>query len=70
MGLKESERAQQAICPACPNTVREKLVGYNDLAGFSNFRTRTQVGTMPNAMARERCCGGGGGHSIFPGQGA
>ena len=36
-----------------PNTVREKLAEYQDLAGFNNSLTKTQFGTMPNEMARD-----------------
>jgi alkanesulfonate monooxygenase SsuD/methylene tetrahydromethanopterin reductase-like flavin-dependent oxidoreductase (luciferase family) len=33
-----------------PNTVREKLAEYQDLAGFNTSLTKTQFGTMPHAM--------------------
>jgi alkanesulfonate monooxygenase SsuD/methylene tetrahydromethanopterin reductase-like flavin-dependent oxidoreductase (luciferase family) len=33
-----------------PNTVREKLAEYQDLAGFNYSLTKTQFGTMPHAM--------------------
>ncbi len=36
-----------------PNTVREKLAAYQDLAGFGVSLTKTQFGTMPHAMALE-----------------
>lgn len=36
-----------------PNTVREKLAEYQDLAGFGISLTKTQFGTMPHAMACE-----------------
>jgi alkanesulfonate monooxygenase SsuD/methylene tetrahydromethanopterin reductase-like flavin-dependent oxidoreductase (luciferase family) len=36
-----------------PNTVREKLAAYQDMAGFNTSLTKTQFGTMPNAMVRE-----------------
>lgn len=36
-----------------PNTVREKLAAYQDLAGFGISLTKTQFGTMPHEMARE-----------------
>lgn len=36
-----------------PNTVREKLAAYQDLAGFNTSLTKTQFGTMPDAMVRE-----------------
>lgn len=36
-----------------PNTVREKLARYQDLAGFNISLTKTQFGTMPHEMARE-----------------
>jgi len=35
-----------------PETVREKLAEYQDLAGFNTSLTKTQFGTMPNEMAR------------------
>jgi alkanesulfonate monooxygenase SsuD/methylene tetrahydromethanopterin reductase-like flavin-dependent oxidoreductase (luciferase family) len=35
-----------------PNTVREKLAEYQDLAGFNYSLTKTQFGTLPNEMAR------------------
>jgi alkanesulfonate monooxygenase SsuD/methylene tetrahydromethanopterin reductase-like flavin-dependent oxidoreductase (luciferase family) len=35
-----------------PNTVREKLAEYQDLAGFNNSLTKTQFGTLPDDMAR------------------
>jgi alkanesulfonate monooxygenase SsuD/methylene tetrahydromethanopterin reductase-like flavin-dependent oxidoreductase (luciferase family) len=35
-----------------PETVREKLAAYQDLAGFNTSLTKTQFGTMPNEMAR------------------
>jgi alkanesulfonate monooxygenase SsuD/methylene tetrahydromethanopterin reductase-like flavin-dependent oxidoreductase (luciferase family) len=34
-----------------PNTVREKLAAYQDLAGFGYSLTKTQFGTMPHEMA-------------------
>jgi alkanesulfonate monooxygenase SsuD/methylene tetrahydromethanopterin reductase-like flavin-dependent oxidoreductase (luciferase family) len=36
-----------------PNTVREKLAEYQDLARFNTSLTKTQFGTMPNEMARD-----------------
>jgi alkanesulfonate monooxygenase SsuD/methylene tetrahydromethanopterin reductase-like flavin-dependent oxidoreductase (luciferase family) len=36
-----------------PNTVREKLAAYQDLARFNTSLTKTQFGTMPNEMARD-----------------
>ncbi len=36
-----------------PNTVREKLAAYQDLAGFGISLTKTQFGTMPHAMVQE-----------------
>ncbi len=36
-----------------PNTVREKLAAYQDLAGFNTSLTKTQFGTMPDSMVRE-----------------
>jgi alkanesulfonate monooxygenase SsuD/methylene tetrahydromethanopterin reductase-like flavin-dependent oxidoreductase (luciferase family) len=35
-----------------PNTVREKLADYQDLAGFNTSLTKTQFGTLPDDMAR------------------
>lgn len=35
-----------------PETVRQKLAEYQDLAGFNTSLTKTQFGTLPNAMAR------------------
>jgi hypothetical protein len=35
-----------------PNTVREKLAEYQDLAGFNTSLTKTQFGTLPDEMAR------------------
>jgi alkanesulfonate monooxygenase SsuD/methylene tetrahydromethanopterin reductase-like flavin-dependent oxidoreductase (luciferase family) len=35
-----------------PNTVREKLAEYQDLAGFNTSLTKTQFGTMGDAQAR------------------
>jgi alkanesulfonate monooxygenase SsuD/methylene tetrahydromethanopterin reductase-like flavin-dependent oxidoreductase (luciferase family) len=35
-----------------PNTVREKLAEYQDLAGFNYSLTKTQFGTMPHAMVQ------------------
>jgi alkanesulfonate monooxygenase SsuD/methylene tetrahydromethanopterin reductase-like flavin-dependent oxidoreductase (luciferase family) len=35
-----------------PNTVREKLAEYQDLAGFGTSLTKTQFGTLPDDMAR------------------
>jgi len=34
-----------------PNTVREKLAEYQDLAGFNTSLTKTQFGTLPHEMA-------------------
>ena len=34
-----------------PNTVREKLAEYQDLAGFGTSLTKTQFGTLPHDMA-------------------
>ncbi|MGE0745915.1 MAG: LLM class flavin-dependent oxidoreductase [Rhodospirillales bacterium] len=36
-----------------PETVRQKLAEYQDLAGFGNSLTKTQFGTMPHAMVME-----------------
>jgi len=35
-----------------PNTVREKLAEYQDLAGFNTSLTKTQFGTMGDEQAR------------------
>jgi alkanesulfonate monooxygenase SsuD/methylene tetrahydromethanopterin reductase-like flavin-dependent oxidoreductase (luciferase family) len=35
-----------------PNTVREKLAEYQDLAGFNTSLTKTQFGTLPDGMTR------------------
>ena len=35
-----------------PNTVREKLAEYQDLAGFNTSLTKTQFGTMADDQAR------------------
>jgi alkanesulfonate monooxygenase SsuD/methylene tetrahydromethanopterin reductase-like flavin-dependent oxidoreductase (luciferase family) len=35
-----------------PNTVREKLAAYQDLAGFNTSLTKTQFGTMPAEMTK------------------
>ena len=35
-----------------PNTVREKLEQYQELAGFNTSLTKTQFGTMPTSQAR------------------
>jgi len=35
-----------------PNTVREKLAEYQDLAGFNTSLTKTQFGTLPHDMVR------------------
>jgi alkanesulfonate monooxygenase SsuD/methylene tetrahydromethanopterin reductase-like flavin-dependent oxidoreductase (luciferase family) len=35
-----------------PETVRQKLAEYQDLAGFNTSLTKTQFGTLPNDMAR------------------
>jgi alkanesulfonate monooxygenase SsuD/methylene tetrahydromethanopterin reductase-like flavin-dependent oxidoreductase (luciferase family) len=35
-----------------PNTVREKLAEYQDLAGFNAILTKTQFGTLPADMSR------------------
>ncbi len=35
-----------------PNTVREKLEEYQELAGFNTSLTKTQFGTMPTSQAR------------------
>src|SRR5262249_4537560 len=35
-----------------PNTVREKLAEYQDLAGFNTSLTKTQFRTLPDDMTR------------------
>jgi hypothetical protein len=35
-----------------PETVRQKLAEYQDLAGFNTSLTKAQFGTLPNEMAR------------------
>src|SRR5262249_30673250 len=40
-----------------PNTVREKLAEYQDLAGFNTSLTKTQFGTLPDDMARANMTG-------------
>src|SRR6185312_16410849 len=35
-----------------PNTVREKMAEYQDLAGFNTSLTKTQFGTLPDDMTR------------------
>jgi alkanesulfonate monooxygenase SsuD/methylene tetrahydromethanopterin reductase-like flavin-dependent oxidoreductase (luciferase family) len=35
-----------------PNTAREKLAEYQDLAGFNTSLTKTQFGTLPADMTR------------------
>jgi alkanesulfonate monooxygenase SsuD/methylene tetrahydromethanopterin reductase-like flavin-dependent oxidoreductase (luciferase family) len=42
---------QGVVIVGSPNTVREKLAAYQDLAGFTYSLTKTQFGTMPHAMA-------------------
>ncbi len=41
---------QGVVIVGSPNTVREKLAAYQDLAGFGYSLTKTQFGTMPHAM--------------------
>ena len=36
-----------------PNTVREKLAEYQDLAGVNTSLTKIRVGTMPPGMVRD-----------------
>jgi hypothetical protein len=40
------------IIMGSPNTVREKLAEYQDLAGFNTSLTKTQFGTLPDDMTR------------------
>jgi alkanesulfonate monooxygenase SsuD/methylene tetrahydromethanopterin reductase-like flavin-dependent oxidoreductase (luciferase family) len=44
--------AAGVVIVGSPETVREKLAEYQDLAGFNTSLTKTQFGTMPNEMAR------------------
>jgi alkanesulfonate monooxygenase SsuD/methylene tetrahydromethanopterin reductase-like flavin-dependent oxidoreductase (luciferase family) len=44
--------ASGVVIIGSPETVREKLAEYQDLAGFNTSLTKTQFGTMPNEMAR------------------
>ena len=36
-----------------PNTVREKMAEYQELAGFNTSLTKTQFGTLPADMTRD-----------------
>ena len=50
-----------------PNTVREKLAEYQDLAGFNTSLTKTQFGTLPDDMARANMAAiARGGAAAFP----
>ncbi len=40
------------VIVGAPNTVREKLAEYQDLAGFGTILTKTQFGTLPRDMTR------------------
>jgi len=44
-----------------PNTVREKLAEYQDLAGFNTSLTKTQFGTLPADMTRANMTARGSG---------
>jgi alkanesulfonate monooxygenase SsuD/methylene tetrahydromethanopterin reductase-like flavin-dependent oxidoreductase (luciferase family) len=48
----EELMASGVVIVGGPETVREKLAEYQDLAGFNTSLTKTQFGTMPNEMAR------------------
>jgi len=48
----EELMASGVVIIGSPETVREKLAEYQDLAGFNTSLTKTQFGTMPNEMAR------------------
>ena len=73
---RPSRRAEELIergvvIVGSPNTVREKLAAYQDLAGFNISLTKTQFGTMPHSMvtanqARHRP----GSAALFPRPGA
>jgi alkanesulfonate monooxygenase SsuD/methylene tetrahydromethanopterin reductase-like flavin-dependent oxidoreductase (luciferase family) len=43
---------QGVVIVGSPNTVREKLAEYQDLAGFTYSLTKTQFGTMPHEMVQ------------------
>lgn len=45
--------AKGVVIVGSPNTVREKLAAYQDLAGFGVSLTKTQFGTMPHKMVQE-----------------
>jgi alkanesulfonate monooxygenase SsuD/methylene tetrahydromethanopterin reductase-like flavin-dependent oxidoreductase (luciferase family) len=44
--------ASGVVIVGSPETVREKLAEYQDLAGFNTSLTKTQFGTLPNEMVR------------------
>jgi alkanesulfonate monooxygenase SsuD/methylene tetrahydromethanopterin reductase-like flavin-dependent oxidoreductase (luciferase family) len=44
--------AAGVVIVGSPNTVREKLAAYQDLAGFNTSLTKTQFGTLPADMTR------------------
>ena len=44
--------AQGVVIVGSPNTVRERLAEYQDLAGFNTSLTKTQFGTLPADMTR------------------
>ena len=44
--------AAGVVIVGSPETVRQKLAEYQDLAGFNTSLTKTQFGTLPNEMAR------------------
>ena len=48
----EELMAAGVVIVGSPETVREKLAEYQDLAGFNTSLTKTQFGTLPNEMAR------------------
>ncbi|MGH6677033.1 MAG: LLM class flavin-dependent oxidoreductase, partial [Xanthobacteraceae bacterium] len=48
----EELMASGVVIVGGPETVREKLAEYQDLAGFNTSLTKTQFGTLPNEMAR------------------
>jgi alkanesulfonate monooxygenase SsuD/methylene tetrahydromethanopterin reductase-like flavin-dependent oxidoreductase (luciferase family) len=45
--------ARGIVIVGSPNTVREKLAAYQDMAGFGISLTKTQFGTMPHKMVQE-----------------
>ena len=50
--IEDLVQAPASSSSAAPNTVREKLAEYQDLAGFNTSLTKTQFGTLPDDMTR------------------